>query len=237
MTKLLDHINGPAAAKRALCHEARRRLGRFFQRNIVIAFEDWRNSPDPFNYDLFVNGSGDLNEYWTPELIDYYLLLEEEECAIQGPQGEPGIQGDPGPQGPQGEQGEPGPGSYPFIASGTAEGESYTTSATFQQKLRVTFTATTGTRYLIQWYFEMYAYDDEDCEVQVELNDTTQIGFAHFKNLPYAARWAQCNGGMYFSTTLNGTINVDIDWRNGYGSGNKGIRRARIFVTRVDNAP
>lgn len=237
MTKILDHPQGPAAMKRAMCHEARRRLGRFFQRNIVIAFEEWRNGPDPFNYDTFVNASGDLNEFWTPELIDYYMLLEEEECAIQGPQGEQGIQGEQGPQGEQGIQGEPGPGSYPYIASGVSEAASYTASSSWVQKLRVSFSATLGVRYLIQWYFEMWATADEDAEVQVELNDTTQIGFAHFKNLPYSDRWAQCNGGMYFSTVLSGTTNIDIDYRNGYGAGNKGIRRARIFVTRVDNAP
>jgi hypothetical protein len=237
MTKLLDHPDGPAAAKRAMCHEARRRLGRFFQRNIVIAFEEWRAGPGPFNYDTFVNGSGDLNEYWTPELIDYYLLLEEEECAIQGPQGEPGEQGDPGPEGPEGPEGPPGPGSYPYIASGVSEGESYTASSTWVQKLRVSFSATLGVRYLIQWYFEMWATSDEDAEVQVELNDTTQIAFSHFKNQPYADRWAQCNGGLYFSTTLDGTTDIDIDYRNGYGAGNKGIRRARIIVTRVDEAP
>lgn len=110
MTYILDAPLGPSAMKRAACHEIRRRLGRFFSRNMVIAFEEWRNATPgtPFNYETFVSAYGRLNEAHTDELIDYYSLLEEEECAIQGPQGEPGIQGEQGIQGIQGEQGEPG---------------------------------------------------------------------------------------------------------------------------------
>jgi len=243
MTKILEHPMGPAAMKRALCHEVRRRLGRFFHRNVVIAFEEWRNSGGPFNYDTFVNGSGNLNETWTPELLDLYELLEEEECAIQGPQGLPGIQGEPGDpgepgeQGEQGPQGDPGPGSYPWVAEGTSEGESYSTNPVYIQKLRVSFSATLGVRYRIEWYFEIYSPADEDIVAQVELNDTTQIAKSWFRNGPYASRWAQCNGGLYFSDTLSGTVTVDIDYQNAYGFGSKGIRRARILVTRVDEAP
>lgn len=227
MTYILDAPNGPAAMKRAACHEIRRRLGRFFQRNVVIAFEEWRASGGvaPFNYNTFC---GPINEQHTDELLDYYQLLVDEECAIQGPQGDPG---------PQGEPGTPGLPYYPFIAYGDSEAASYTTSASWQQKLRVSFTATLGVQYKITWYFEMYAVADEDVEVQVELDDTNQVAESKFRNPPFANRWAQCNGGFYFADNLSGNVDVDIDYKSGFGVGQKGIRRARLIITRVDEAP
>ena len=213
MTYILDAPNGPAAMQRAACHELRRRLGRFFQRNVVIAFEEWRAAGGvaPFNYETFC---GRLNEEHTDELLDLYQLLLDEECA-----------------------GQPAEMIYPYIVDGASEGESYTTSVTFVQKLRVSFTAVLGVRYRIDYNLETFCQDEEDVKAQVQLNDSTDIGFHHFRNGPYADRWSQMNSGFYISDALSGNIDVDIDWRNAYGSGAKGIRRARVIVTRVDEAP
>lgn len=97
MTKLLDNPIGVLAAKRATCHELHRRLGRYFQRNIVIAFEDWR-AGNPFDIAKVV---GELNEAHTPELIDYYNLIVAQDCLLAGPEGPPGPQGEPGEPGPE----------------------------------------------------------------------------------------------------------------------------------------
>lgn len=213
MAKLLDTPIGVATAHRAACHEIARRMGRKFHRNIVIAFEEWRNT-GTFNLSTMV---ADLNEEHTQELIDYFTLMTEEECIPDAP--------------------EPPVVYYPFIAYGTSEGESFTTSATFVEKLRVDFTATLGVKYRIDYTFENYKVADEDVRSRVQINDTNTICESDWKNQPYADRWNTGTGGFYLSDTLSGATHVDIDWRNKYGTGDAGIRRARILVTRVDPAP
>jgi hypothetical protein len=116
-----------------------------------------------------------------------------------------------------------------YVASGESEAVSGTTDSAFQQKLLVNFTATLGVRYIIHTYCEIESPADEDAEAQVTINTVEQM-FMHFKNLPYATRWAQMNGAFYHSNNLNGSQDVRINWRNGYGAGTKNIRRARILV-------
>jgi hypothetical protein len=128
------------------------------------------------------------------------------------------------------------PNPMPYIASGSDETETTFTTTDWTQKLRVSFSATLGVRYLIQWYFEMNAYTGEDIDARVQLNDTTDIAVVHFKSSDYSTLWNGGDGGMYFSDSLSGTIDVDIDYKNGYGANDKKIRRARILVTRVDDA-
>lgn len=117
-----------------------------------------------------------------------------------------------------------------YVNSGSSEADSNTTSGTFQQKLLVSFTATLGVRYHIHGYCEIFAQDDQDVEAELTIN-TVQYCFSHFKNPPYADRWAQFNGAFYQDNTLNGNQDVRINWRNGYGAGAKYIRRARILIT------
>lgn len=240
MTKLLDDPNGVLAAKRATCHELHRRLGRYFQRNIVIAFEDWR-AGNPFDIAKVV---GDLNEAHTPELIDYYNLIVDQDCLIAGPEGPPGPEGPVGATGATGPEGPPGPGSYPLIAYGESESETdiLSTDTTFTELLKVTFTAVADVNYMIEYNAEVYAPADEDkewqCTVEIGGGGQTEIGFAHYKNLPYSDRWNDMSSGfkMYLGT-LSGTIDVRINYRNGYGTGTGKIRRGRIAVTRLDMAP
>lgn len=119
------------------------------------------------------------------------------------------------------------------VASGVSESESSTTSSSFQQKLRVTTPSlTNGLRYLIQWYCEIGKVADEDVEYQVQLNDTTTIATFAWKNHPYSTRYTGCTG-IYFSTTLSGVVNIDIDWSNEYGFNPAYIRRARVIVLQV----
>ncbi|NIV10541.1 MAG: hypothetical protein GWN62_04360 [Aliifodinibius sp.] len=117
-----------------------------------------------------------------------------------------------------------------YVADGSSEGVSGTTSGTFVQKLLVSFTAVLGVRYHIHSYLELEAPDDEDVEGEVTIN-TVQYAFCHFKNYPYATRWSQMNGAFYQSNALSGNQDIRINWRNGFGAGTKNIRRARILVT------
>jgi len=123
-----------------------------------------------------------------------------------------------------------GAGSMCYVNSGESEGVSGTTSATFQLKLLVSFTAVLGVRYYIHTYCEVESPADEDAEGQVTINTVEQM-FMHFKNLPFATRWSQMNGALYQSNALSGNQDIRINWRNGFGGGTKNIRRARILIT------
>lgn len=125
------------------------------------------------------------------------------------------------------------PAITPFITYGNSEAESTTVDMAFVNKLTVSFVATLGVRYKIDYYCEVFSAADEDVEAQVTIN-TVECSFAHFKNAPYADRWAQFNGGFCFHDNLNGAVDVEINFRSGYGAGDKKIRRARILITRVD---
>jgi hypothetical protein len=126
----------------------------------------------------------------------------------------------------------------PYIAYAVDESQTNITTETWQQKLRCTFTATAGVRYRIDFYFELNAYQDEDVEAQVQINDAAvipTIAEHHFKSSPYSSLWNCGDGGFFVTDALSGTVNVDIDFQNGYGTHTKSIRRARILVTRVDD--
>lgn len=125
------------------------------------------------------------------------------------------------------------PFAYVLVVEGSSEAESSTTSGTFQQKLRISFTATSGIRYLILWYFELGKGGDEDVEGRVQVNDTTVIAQPYFKNAPYATRYNDGCSGNYVSSNLSGTVYVDIDYRNSYGASSALIRYARLSVYRV----
>jgi hypothetical protein len=124
-------------------------------------------------------------------------------------------------------------GTSPYVADGSSEGESSTTSGTYQQKLRVTTPSlTSGVRYKIEYQFETGVTADSDIAFRVQLDNTTTICEGVFKNHPYATRY-EIQSGFYFSTTLSGVVDIDVDYYLGYGS-TAYIRRARILVTRVD---
>lgn len=122
--------------------------------------------------------------------------------------------------------------SAAYITDGASEGESSTTSGTFQQKLLVSFTATNGVRYKIDAYAECNAPADQDVEWQLTINGT-EYCFGYHKSHSYAATWNKWNAGFYVSNSLSGTIDLKINWRNSYGANAKIIRRARILVTQI----
>jgi hypothetical protein len=131
---------------------------------------------------------------------------------------------------------EAGAAANVFVAYEVSEAESGTTSSSWQQKLRATFTAVSGTRYRIDFQYAMKTSPDYDIDGQVTINDTTVINTAHFKNTAIASPlWNDNTSGFYVSNTLDGTINVDIDYKVGYAPGGDQvyIGQARILVTKV----
>ncbi len=120
-----------------------------------------------------------------------------------------------------------------FVNAASSEGVSGTTSAVFQLKINLNFTAVLTTKYLIQGYCELESPADEDAEAQLTIGGV-EYCFSHWRNPPYATRWYSWNTGWYYSNALNGSTTVAINWRNGFGAGTKNIRRARIIVLIVD---
>ena len=108
----------------------------------------------------------------------------------------------------------------------SSEGESSTTSDTYQQKLRLTTGSLPSGVYRIGWYAEIDGQTDP-MDMQVELNDTTQIGFNDYDSS--LSDYINCSGFYY--DTLSGVNTIDIDWREGGGEGL--IRRARLEIWRV----
>jgi len=79
---------------------------------------------------------------------------------------------------------------------------------------------------------EIQAVADNEVQARVQLNDTTDIAEPYYDNDPYATRGIS-TAGCYYSNTLSGVYNIDIDWRNAYGGGSVWCGRARIMVLRV----
>ena len=112
----------------------------------------------------------------------------------------------------------------------SSEGESTTTSGSWQQKLRLTTSNLDSGTYRIGWYCEFTTDDgSEECEVQVELNDTTQLAYVLEEPNPVTA-WEILAGFKYES--LSGVNTIDIDFANP-SAGTSSIRRARLEIWRV----
>lgn len=147
---------------------------------------------------------------------------------LVGPQGP---QGDVGPQGPQG---IPGTGSnygneYQYAES---EGESSTTSGSFQNKVNLTTSALAGGDYRISWFYEVYTTDN-DMNIRVQLDDTTNLTEHEHTSVDEGDKhyWASHSGFM--KVTLSAASHfIDIDW-NDDGGGSAKIRRARLEIKKI----
>lgn len=116
------------------------------------------------------------------------------------------------------------------INQDTAEGEDSTTSTSWQQKLRLALTGISAGTYIVQWYCEMRHSNNtatERSEMQVEVNDMTQIGYSMW---PYNIY--EDAGGFAVSTLSDGDYNIDLDFRQQNG-GTAYIRRARLLFWRI----
>ena len=137
----------------------------------------------------------------------------------QGDQGIQGIQGDPGPIGPASVFGS----EYHYEES---EGESTTTSGSYQTKLTLTTSSLPLGQYIINWNLESETTDN-DMNIRCRLNDTDIIAeFERGDNDYY-----QSSSG-FRAFTLSGVNFVDIDF-NDDGGGTAKLRRARLSLWRV----
>lgn len=133
-----------------------------------------------------------------------------------------------------------GQGAYTTPAGGTfgsnfqqgnSDGESSTTSGTFQQKLRITTPSLPSGTYRIGFYYEWQKSGLNDFVSRVQVNDTTNI-MEGFEEAPDAGsdQWFPRSGFGYY--TGSGVLNIDLDYHSG-GSDTSFIRRARLEIWRV----
>lgn len=116
------------------------------------------------------------------------------------------------------------------VTKQTAEGQDSTTSTDWQQKLRLTLTDIDEGTYVVQWYCELrHSNNDaaERAEMQVEVGDTTQIGYSIW---PYNI--FEDSGGFAVYDFSAGSYTIDLDYRQ-QGGGTAYIRRARMLVWRI----
>ncbi len=112
--------------------------------------------------------------------------------------------------------------------------ESSTTSATYQQKLKLTTPSLASGNYIVQWAAEVRT-TDQDMLIRCQLDDTTLINehkHSTGTNGPDGTSTYFTSVGGFKRVALNGIHNVDIDYHND-GGGTAFIKRVRIMLWRV----
>lgn len=113
----------------------------------------------------------------------------------------------------------------------SSDGESTTTSGTFQQKLRMTTGALSSGTYRIGWFYEWGKTALTDVAVQVQINDTITCCSPLEESVDAGSDQYFARGGHYYYTA-SGVLNIDLDYRAN-GTGTARIRRARLEIWRV----
>lgn len=188
---------------------------------IVTAHEGKRAIEDPAKF-TFVDKDGNAIGVTEEVTGVKRVALDVGLGTLVGPQGP---QGDAGPQGPQGPAGGFGSERH-YNAS---EGESSTTSGSYQNKVRVDGNLQGGKVYECWWYCEVYTTDN-DMNVRCQLNDTTTLGEIEHTSVDEGDKhyWREFTGEA--DVTLNAGNNfLEIDY-NDDGGGTARIRRARVRI-------
>jgi len=114
---------------------------------------------------------------------------------------------------------------------GSADGQSTTTSSSYQQKLRLTTGSLAEGTYRIGWFYEWGKTALTDVAVRVQINDTTTCMDGFEEAVDAGSDQYFPRGGHYYYTG-SGVLNIDLDYRSG-GNGTARIRRARLEIWRV----
>lgn len=118
---------------------------------------------------------------------------------------------------------------------GSDETESTTTSGSWQQKYRFTTSNLPSGTYHVEWYFELAltAGWSAAAEARVQLDDTTEIGYASAPEPSSGYTNLYRNVSGVYVATFNGVHTFDVDFRSQDSGDVSGIRRVRIELWRV----
>ena len=116
----------------------------------------------------------------------------------------------------------------------SSDGESSTTSTSYQQKLRLTTSnLPSDAKYRIGWYYE-WQYSDRrnDFRARVQINDSDTIMEQQQEPKDEGSdQWHTCSGFAY--TTESGILNIDLDYNSSSSSDTSSIRRVKLELWRV----
>lgn len=113
----------------------------------------------------------------------------------------------------------------------SSDGESSTTSSTFQQKLRLTTSELPSGVYRIGFYYEWQKSGLSDFLSRVQVNDTTNISEGFEEAVDAGSdQWFVRGGFGYYSGS--GVLNIDLDYAAS-GGDTSYIRRARLEIWRI----
>jgi hypothetical protein len=110
------------------------------------------------------------------------------------------------------------------------EGQSSTTSTSYEQKVRLELDGIPDGAYIVQWYVELRHSNNtpgEIVEMRVEVNDTNEIGFSTWM---YNV-WEDA-AGFTIQDVSAGDHFIDLDFRV-QGGGTAYCRRARLLFWRI----
>ena len=111
----------------------------------------------------------------------------------------------------------------------SSEGNSSTTSSSYQQKLRLTTSSLPSGTYIIYYSYEVDGNGDK-AHSRVEINDSEEINYNVYDSSldGYIAV-----SGFIVKSSFSGVKNIDIDYRTNSSGNTIDIRRARITLWRI----
>jgi len=116
-----------------------------------------------------------------------------------------------------------------------SDGESSTTSTSFQNKLNLTTDTLPVGKYRIGWNYEWNLNSlSDDFEARVQVNNTTDI-MEHVQEPKDSGsdQWSNKGGFGVYDLTSEGVLSIDLDYRSPSADTAK-IRRARLEIWRVE---
>ncbi len=120
-----------------------------------------------------------------------------------------------------------------YFSQTSSEGESSTTSNTYQQKLRLTVSGLVAGTYRLGWYAETRCNStNSDFEFRIQQDDSTVLAETNIESQD-ATTYLPQSGFVYVSLSAATTYNFDLDYSSETSGVTTYIRRARLEFWRV----
>jgi len=120
-----------------------------------------------------------------------------------------------------------------YFSQSSSDGESTTTSTTWQQKLRHTVSGLIDGTYRLAWYSEIRcSTTNSDVQFRIQQNDVTDLALVNIEPQD-ATSYFPNSGFIYLRLSPATTYNFDMDYSNETAGNTVYIRRARFEFWRV----